>query len=109
METPTIKPFTESAQCTKCGAADYLAMGQPMPSNLMMNPVIMRFCPGGKELEEEEPKNPIEAFLSLLPALGSSMAVARKPRINICAGIGEEHLHKTCPRCGFEWLTAVRS
>lgn len=103
METPTIKPYSESATCVKCGAGD----NSPNPMLGMMG-INTRFCPGGKELEEEEPKNPIEAFLSLLPALGSSLAVAHKPRINICAGIGEEHLHKTCPRCGFEWLTKVR-
>jgi hypothetical protein len=97
METPTIKPFTESTQCVKCGAVD--------PHPMLMIGVQTRYCPGGQEPETETEKNPIEAFLSLLPSLGSPLAAARKPGINICAGIGEDHLHKTCSRCGFEWLT----
>lgn len=29
-------------------------------------------------------------------------------KLNICAGIGEEHLHKICSRCQFEWLTETK-
>lgn len=98
METPTIKPFTESAQCVKCGAADQIL------TPMMGMGIGSMFCPGGKQLEEEQEKNPVEAFLSLLPAITNLGGVARKPKINICAGVTEEHLHKTCPRCGYEWL-----
>jgi hypothetical protein len=102
METPTITRFTESAECVKCGAGD----NSPNPMFGMMG-INTRWCPGGQELEAEPDKNPIDALLSLLPALSNPLA-ARKPRINICAGILAEHLHKTCPRCGYEWLTSVR-
>ena len=101
METPTIKPFTESAQCAKCGAGDNTSV--PM---MGMTGVHSRYCPGGQEPEVEPDKNPIEALLTLIPAFSNPLA-PRKSRINICAGIGEEHLHKTCSRCGFEWLTRV--
>lgn len=104
MEAHTIKPFSELAECVKCGAGDSMP-ASPMIG--MFGSINTRFCPGGKEPEEEQDKNPIHAILSLLPSLGNPLA-ALKPRINICAGIGEEHLHKTCPRCGFEWLTGTR-
>lgn len=103
METPTIKTYSESEQCVKCGALD-----NPQGVIMGMQSIHTRFCPGGKELEEEQEKNPIEAFLALVPAITNFGAVPRKPKINICAGIGEEHLHKTCPRCGFEWLTQTK-
>ena len=103
MEQPTIKPYSETADCIKCGAPDR----HPNPM-LGVIGAATRFCPGGKQLEEDDQdKSPIDAILSLLPALSNPMS-ARKPRINICAGIGEEHLHKTCPRCGFEWLTQTK-
>jgi hypothetical protein len=102
METPTIKPFTESAQCIKCGLFD-----NPQGVIMGMQSIQTRFCPGGQEPECEPDRNPVDALLSLLPALSNPLT-ARKPRINICAGIGEEHLHKTCPRCGFEWLTGTK-
>ena len=105
MEAPTIKPFSELAQCIKCGAGDPSTHAIPMIG--VHGPIHTQFCPGGKELEEEQDKNPVEAFLSLLPAI-SNLQLARKPKINICAGIGEEHLHKTCPRCGYEWLTGTK-
>jgi hypothetical protein len=106
METPTIKPFTELAECVKCGAGDSLPTSSPMIG--MYGQIQTRFCPGGQELEAEPEKTPVDAILSLLPTLLSNPLAARKPRINICAGIGEEHLHKTCPRCGFEWLIGTR-
>jgi len=104
METPTIKPFTDLAQCVKCGAGDNAH--NPM---LGMSGINTRYCPGGQELEAEPDKTPVDAILSLLPTLLSNPLAARKPRINICAGIGEEHLHKTCPRCGFEWLIMTKA
>src|SRR5260221_6069414 len=104
METPTVKPFTESAQCNKCGAFD-----NPQGVIMGMQSIQTRFCPGGQELEAEPDKPPVDAILSLLPTLLSNPLAARKPRINICAGIGEEHLHKTCPRCGFEWLIKTKA
>ena len=103
METPTIKPFSELAECVKCGAGD----NSPNPMLGMMG-INTRFCPGGQGPEVEEEKNPIETFLSVLPQLAAQKIPSTRPRINICAGIGEEHLHKTCPRCGFEWLTQTK-
>lgn len=39
---------------------------------------------------------------------GFKLGTPSRPRINICAGIGEEHLHKTCACCQYEWLTQTK-
>jgi hypothetical protein len=129
MEAPKLKPFSESAQCEKCGGQDIfffqdpprIANRDPFPIGIDPPPVIFapapgvvdirtRYCPGGQEPEARVEDNPLATLLASLPAgpKAEMFTSSLRPRINICAGIGEEHLHKTCPRCGYEWLTKVR-
>lgn len=124
METPTIQRFTESAECVKCGLADVLLLNpdsalhrslthhEPVPPVLFgmgaVSVIQTRYCPGGQEPEVEQPADPVLALFSMLPQLANKQLPTLRPKLNICAGIGEEHLHKTCPRCGFEWLTGTK-
>jgi predicted RNA-binding Zn-ribbon protein involved in translation (DUF1610 family) len=84
----TVNPFAEIATCPKCGMGDRASeMPQQlsaMPAPAMLGTIVFvltRYCAGA--------------------APGST-------GVNLCAGIGHEHLHKICPNCGYEWLTKTK-
>lgn len=128
---PTLKPFSTITCCEKCGNGDFdflpkggdvsfepnflgLAGPQAGPIAVAYPPVglsifSIRYCAGGKEPTDPAEQNPLAAFLQTVSSgdprlLGSTMT----PRINICAGIGEEHLHYTCSRCQYEFLMRTK-
>jgi hypothetical protein len=110
MEAPTLKPFSDIEYCEKCGngkAHDPRVAAFLPPPGLTF---CVSYCPGGKEPEEPAETNPLAALLEALPQgpRASMFASSRRPRINICAGIGEEHLHITCTRCQHEFLTKTK-
>lgn len=107
-----LEPFpAPNAECPKCGAGpgrqpvSLSAFPMPAPSALKLI-----YCAGGKE-PEETTENPLMAFMQTVL---SGEAFAQKfrslplKRINICAGITEEHLHVGCMNCGHEWLTQTK-
>lgn len=112
MEAQTLKPFAEVVTCPKCGdgpaptGPDSAFFNSPM--GVVLSFVTTRYCPGGQEPESPAEPNPMLALIEFVaPKVGFS-AGTPKPRLNICAGIGEEHLHKTCSRCQYEWLTRTK-
>lgn len=77
--------------------------------------ILTRYCPGGKEPEQapEESTDPMMQIATMVSRAASvhnqvGAETLLKPRINICAGIGEEHLHRVCSNCGFEFLTKTK-
>lgn len=109
-----IEPFTgHHTYCPKCGngSENQLVHGvgdfNVHPS--MRTALRVRYCAGGKEPEETE-QNPLSAFLQLIAAdaISSKFRTLSLTRVNICAGIGEEHLHVQCVDCGYEWLTQTK-
>ena len=71
-----------------------------------------RYCRGGKELENEEAENPMatimKAATGALPEQFKSLGFVGPSKINICAGITEEHLHKICSVCAYEFLMQTK-
>lgn len=120
METPTIKPFSDVVSCEKCGHGNVDPVEPPSGPHVPELPLYMvrvafssfdvRYCGGGKELENPAEKNPVVSFLQMIGQGDPRMfASSLPPRINICAGIGEEHLHLTCTRCRHEFLMKPKS
>lgn len=117
MEAQTLKPFADVTTCPKCGdgpapvnppAADpFFTTAGPgfFPAMVF---VATRYCPGGQELESPAEVNPVHALIEFVAPKVGFPAVPPKTRLNICWGIGEEHLHKTCSRCQYEWLTRTK-
>ncbi len=114
-----IQPFTVLAGCPKCGA------GQPPSamsvSTMSIHPVAFigemrtRYCSGGKEPEAEpDQSSPLaitDAFhkiVSSLPGAGEALGSSLPRSFNICAGITQEHLHRTCSNCQYEFLMATK-
>lgn len=115
-----IEPFADCSACNKCGAADARIQFDPQDGPVAIAPmspysvsvINTRYCAGGKEPEEKSPVSGIGSVLGhllegRLPE-GMNLGELGKRTINICAGVMQEHLHKTCSRCGFEFLTETR-
>ncbi len=119
----------EPAVCCKCGGCEIISFLASIPNPFNTDgPTLMAaradgteqciptsigtvYCPGGQEPEKEE-TNPIAAMLHVASKTGAVPpgfdAGISKKSINICAGIGEEHLHRICGRCQYEWLTQTK-
>jgi hypothetical protein len=131
-----IKPFGELLSCPKCGAGkpdnqppmpalteemvDAMPFGVaipiyngPMPG---FSPIRTRYCPGGQEPETVPELDPIGASLQMIQQMTSHLPSHLQPqmpagprgKINICAGIGEDHLHAICNNCQYEFLMATK-
>jgi Zn ribbon nucleic-acid-binding protein len=105
-----IEPYSgPTSECAKCGNGSQLSPGPEIFPRMQHATLRVRYCPGGKELEETE-ENPLTAFLQLVSSesISSKFRSVSLKRVNICAGIGEDHLHVTCVDCGYEWLTHTK-
>ncbi|HLW53227.1 MAG TPA: hypothetical protein VKW06_10330 [Candidatus Angelobacter sp.] len=81
-----------------------------MPTALPESMVFeIHYCAGGKELESEI-TDPMAQTIQMAANLtsGGKMPSIMPKRVNVCAGIFQEHLHRTCIRCRFEVLTECR-
>jgi predicted nucleic-acid-binding Zn-ribbon protein len=113
METPKQQPFSNSVECAKCGsgAVDLKTLPAGIAPRLS-GYVTMRYCSGGKEPEAPAEINPLNLAQELIAAATGKPISLGEPvprgRLNICAGIGEEHLHLTCSWCGYEWLMETK-
>ena len=99
-----LNPFSDVSTCIKCGSTSLPSHGH----------IGTRYCAGGKEPEERpeeshDPMTQIATVFSKVASVHNQVGAPLVPsRLNICAGIGEEHLHKTCSGCGYEWLTETK-
>lgn len=107
-----IKPFIAGHVCVKCGAGEIL---YPPPA-LHMHSVTIRFCSGGKEPESPLDVDPMtssfQAAMNTLSSVFPQQIVnhvgEQRGKLNICAGIAEEHLHATCNNCQYEFLIQTK-
>ena len=116
----TLKPFSEISTCIKCGISEQLRQmqdfGPPsvfLPQGKIPGVILTRYCAGGKEPEERPEESPdpmahIAAIFSKVASVHNQVGALVPAKLNICAGIGEEHLHKTCSACGYEWLMKTK-
>ena len=127
-----IEPFSNIVACPKCGCGELAAnpvsmctagaiegqaFGVSLPTMPIMGPsyaITTRFCPGGQEPEQKGDNELVETAKIMAAAVSAINPAASKlipdstSKINICAGIAEEHLHRTCSNCGFEFLMATK-
>lgn len=118
MEAPKLKPFSTITCCEKCGNGyippNPVGLGPQDPAPFILAPVFfssftIRYCAGGKEPENPTEQNPVASFLQTVSAIApDKLASSLPPRINICAGIGEDHLHLTCTCCQYEFLMQTK-
>lgn len=105
-----IEPFTgPMAGCPKCGCGS----GNPpnprfVPQTFVQSSLRVRYCLGGKEPEENAAEPVMELLQQIFMAAADKLRAVTVKRLNICAGITEEHLHVTCVDCGHEWLTQTK-
>lgn len=123
-----VRPFTELKGCPKCGVGDEPPVYPPAPAlpieyagalPILMGsftPLRTRYCPGGQEPESPVELDPMAtslqaamaAMTSIIPEHKRPELAAPRGKINICAGIGQEHLHATCSNCSYEFLMATK-
>jgi len=129
--TIKIEPFSEFAACPKCGEADegiHMPQFQPpcpqgdftsacIPlSPPSLPPVRMvgyskintRYCRGGLEPEAKEQDASLAMVNAMASMINSKAPQLGQPKLNICAGVYTEHLHKICIRCQYEYLTETK-
>lgn len=104
-----LHPYSALCECPKCGNRDHSS--DKTVEHACFH-IRTRYCAGGKDLEEHKPANPMAIIGGMMEAAGEGRNLTTdmltKTEINLCAGIGEEHLHKVCSSCGFEWMTGTK-
>lgn len=117
-----IEPFSEFAACPKCGEADeghsvpVLSLNARPDDDHLLPPVRIRgmvniqtrYCPGGLEPEAKEQDPSLKMVSAMASMIGSKQVELGQTKLNICASITTEHLHKTCSRCHYEFLTETK-
>lgn len=130
-----VKPFVEMLSCPKCGAGkpdrseippltqemvDAMPFGVAVPiyNGVVpgFSPIRTRYCPGGQEPEQPAELDPMAVSLQAITQMTSGLPEHLRPtlpppprgKLNICAGIGEEHLHAVCNNCQYEFLMATK-
>ena len=87
-----LKPFERNPKCPKCTAVAETLLRRLFRRTIRVFP--MRYCCGGKPATEEH--------LAM-------MGLIKHEHRNVCAGMNQEHLHRFCKNCGYEWLSEVFS
>lgn len=108
----TLHPFFELSECPKCGSADHSCDDKEAACQRPCRHIRTRYCAGGKPVTEDAPVNPMMALGRIMESAQEGKTVSSadltRTEINLCAGVGEEHLHKTCVMCGYEFLTRTK-
>ena len=129
LATPQVHAFAQITECPKCGLKDKSeekvnavalstrtqalfaaldrVLGRLGPALAMRR----QYCKGGQGPESEQ-KNPLAVVFEGAATLSASpgpefmekLQELNGRKINICAGIGAEHLHLFCQLCGYEFL-----
>lgn len=134
IETLKLQPFAVSTCCPKCGAGEPAPVVPPsygdkwsagldtVPAPLspfiayngpfMSGTLRTRYCAGGKEPESEGELDPMvqitRVAASITGGKGAADLFHGPGKINICAGITEEHLHRICTNCEYEFLMQTK-
>lgn len=133
IDSQKLQAFQWEAFCAKCGAgqpvqspeldAEFKPPEPEVPPHLLHptipgqlrgrfpygyvvfpSPLRTVYCAGGKEPESEEQNPLVGVFKMATGALPEQLKNLSGRTINICAGIGQEHLHRICSNCGYEFL-----